>query len=219
VGAAAAPDTAQLFRSDVRAAVEPCAEAQPRAHVGAAVAPSVEQLSRSDAHAAVEPCAEAQPRAHVGAAVALNVEQLSRSDARAAVEPCAEAQPRAHVGAAAAPVAEARTCPHLSAAVEASTSPDRSAEASLHRAAVATTFLDNTGIHEQPSTRLDAAILRAQSKEALVGLGWKPAIATAAVASAWATVGPQASLEQLIFEALRSCPRSSATTEHAPRSR
>ena len=59
------------------------------------------------------------------------------------------------------------------------------------------------------ATKLDAAVLRAQGKQALVGLGWKPAIADAAVADALAALGPMAPLEQLIFEALRRCQRPS----------
>jgi len=55
--------------------------------------------------------------------------------------------------------------------------------------------------------KLDAAILRAHTKDALIGLGWKPAIAAAAVAAAAAGLGPETTLEQLIREALRRCPR------------
>jgi Holliday junction resolvasome RuvABC DNA-binding subunit len=59
-------------------------------------------------------------------------------------------------------------------------------------------------------SKLDAAIVSAQSKQALMGLGWKPAIANAAVAAALEKLGPAVPLEQLIFEALRQCPRPSA---------
>ena len=59
-------------------------------------------------------------------------------------------------------------------------------------------------------SQLDVAVLRTQSKEALVGLGWKPVIATAAVAAACAALGTEVTLEQLIFEALRRCPRRTA---------
>ena len=55
--------------------------------------------------------------------------------------------------------------------------------------------------------KLDAAILRTQAKEALVGLGWKPAIAAAAVAAAAADLGAGGTLEQWIRAALRRCPR------------
>ena len=60
--------------------------------------------------------------------------------------------------------------------------------------------------HDYTPSRLDVAILRTQSKEALVGLGWKPAIATAAVAEASVTLDAEATLESLIFEPLRRCP-------------
>jgi len=58
--------------------------------------------------------------------------------------------------------------------------------------------------------KLDAAIVCAQSKQALMGLGWKPAIANAAVAAALEKLGPAAPLEQIIVEALRQCPRPTA---------
>ena len=55
--------------------------------------------------------------------------------------------------------------------------------------------------------KLDAAIFLTPGKEALVGLGWKPAIALAAVAAASTALGAEATLERLIFEALRRCPK------------
>ena len=57
------------------------------------------------------------------------------------------------------------------------------------------------------ATSLDAALLRAQAKDALVGLGWKPGIARAAVDEARAHVGRDATLGSLIREALRRCPK------------
>ncbi len=56
-------------------------------------------------------------------------------------------------------------------------------------------------------TKFDAAILGTQAKEALVGLGWKPAMAQAASTAAAAALGTGATLERLIFEALRRCPK------------
>jgi len=53
--------------------------------------------------------------------------------------------------------------------------------------------------------KLGTAIVRTQAKDALVGLGWKSAVAQAAVAAAVATLGVEATLERLIFEALRRC--------------
>ncbi|TMQ14406.1 MAG: hypothetical protein E6J91_15515 [Deltaproteobacteria bacterium] len=56
-------------------------------------------------------------------------------------------------------------------------------------------------------SRLDSAMLRAQAKTALTGLGWKPAIACAAVDAALAAEGrAELTLERLIFESLRRCP-------------
>jgi hypothetical protein len=57
------------------------------------------------------------------------------------------------------------------------------------------------------ASKLDIAVLRTQAKEALIGLGWKSAIAQAAVAAASAVLGTQTTLEPLIFEALRRCPQ------------
>jgi len=54
---------------------------------------------------------------------------------------------------------------------------------------------------------LDVAILRTQTKEALIGLGWKPTIAIAAVTAAAAELGAGQTLEQWIRAALRRCPR------------
>lgn len=64
----------------------------------------------------------------------------------------------------------------------------------------------DTSVCASGTRRLDAAILRTQAKAALTGLGWKPAIARAAVAAAAAAQGEDVTLERLIFEALRRCP-------------
>jgi Holliday junction resolvasome RuvABC DNA-binding subunit len=61
------------------------------------------------------------------------------------------------------------------------------------------------------SSKLDAAIVRAQTKAALVSLGWTPSIATAAVATAAAALGAGVPLERLIREALRRCPMPRAS--------
>jgi hypothetical protein len=84
----------------------------------------------------------------------------------------------------------------------------------LHRGtlAIATTAsgqLEARRRNEPPSStsaKLDAAIVCTQARDALVGLGWKPAIARAAVDEAWFHVGSDAALEPLIREALRRCP-------------
>lgn len=56
------------------------------------------------------------------------------------------------------------------------------------------------------ASKLDAAVARAEARDALVGLGWRPAIAGGAVAAACERVGIGAPLEMLIREALRCCP-------------
>jgi hypothetical protein len=57
------------------------------------------------------------------------------------------------------------------------------------------------------ATRLDRAILETQAKTALIGLGWKPAIARVAISAALAECGDETPpLERLIFESLRRCP-------------
>jgi hypothetical protein len=57
-----------------------------------------------------------------------------------------------------------------------------------------------------PCAEPDAPDVPMQARDALVGLGWRPAIARAAVDEAWFHVGPDAAVELLIREALRRCP-------------
>jgi hypothetical protein len=59
-------------------------------------------------------------------------------------------------------------------------------------------------------TRWNATLISTQAKQALVGLGWKPKIAAAAVQAAASALGADIPIEQLIVEALRRCPRPSA---------
>ena len=59
--------------------------------------------------------------------------------------------------------------------------------------------------HVDAPTRLDVAVLRTQAKDALTKLGWKPMVAQAAVATAFAALGAETTIERLIFEALRRC--------------
>jgi len=61
--------------------------------------------------------------------------------------------------------------------------------------------------HEPPISRFGAVAMRTQARDALVGLGWKPGIAKAAVEEACASVGTDAGIELLIREALRRCPK------------
>ncbi|HET9624578.1 MAG TPA: HNH endonuclease signature motif containing protein [Kofleriaceae bacterium] len=49
------------------------------------------------------------------------------------------------------------------------------------------------------------AVTRTQAKDALTGLGWKPAVAVRAVDAAIEALGRDAALERVIFEALRRC--------------
>ncbi len=86
--------------------------------------------------------------------------------------------------------------------VRRSAEPSPIASVDAHVGAVA-----NSNAHVGAPTKLDSTIVRTQAKEALVGLGWKPALAQAAVAAASAALGSEATLERLIFEGLRRCPR------------
>jgi len=64
--------------------------------------------------------------------------------------------------------------------------------------------------HVGTNERHDAfsgAVMRTQARDALIGLGWKTAIASAAVAEACAHVGTDATVDVVIREALRRCPR------------
>jgi Holliday junction resolvasome RuvABC DNA-binding subunit len=79
-----------------------------------------------------------------------------------------------------------------------------------HVGALDVTSGASAGAHVGVASELAAAIVRAQAKAALTGLGWKPAIAHAAVVTAAATKGKGVSLERLIFEALRRCPAPKA---------
>lgn len=74
-------------------------------------------------------------------------------------------------------------------------------------AANATTSAADAGTRVDADSKFDAAILHTQAKAALTGLGWKPAIAHAAIAAAAASAqGAEVTLERLIFESLRRCP-------------
>ncbi len=93
-----------------------------------------------------------------------------------------------------------------------SADPSSSAMAGVHVGAVVHGDADvgavaSRSAHVGAPIKLDAAIFRTQAKEALVGLGWKPATAQAASAAASVALGTDATLERLIFEALRRCPK------------
>jgi hypothetical protein len=57
------------------------------------------------------------------------------------------------------------------------------------------------------AARLKTAALRAQARDALVGLGWRSGIASSAVTDAMELLGGEPSIEVVIREALRRCPR------------
>jgi hypothetical protein len=50
------------------------------------------------------------------------------------------------------------------------------------------------GAHVGAASKLDGTIVRTQAKAALIGLGWKPAIAHAAVTAAVAAEGTEVAL-------------------------
>jgi len=66
--------------------------------------------------------------------------------------------------------------------------------------------MGTNGRQRAPST-FGLAALRTQARDALVGLGWKRAIATAAVDEAWKHAGIEPTIDALIRDALRRCPR------------
>ncbi|HEX2687431.1 MAG TPA: HNH endonuclease signature motif containing protein [Kofleriaceae bacterium] len=111
------------------------------------------------------------------------------------------AHPGARVSATDGPVANPNPGAHVSA------SDIPIANAGAHGGATGGPIANpNPGAHVGAPGKLDAAILRTQVKAALTGLGWKPAIAHAAVAAAAAASGPDVTLEQLIRASLRHCP-------------
>jgi hypothetical protein len=79
-----------------------------------------------------------------------------------------------------------------------------------HPSATSTEEPTNRADHPR-ATRLDVAELCAEAKVALKQMGWKPATAQAAVRAAASMLGEHATLERVLFEALRQCPRPSAT--------
>jgi hypothetical protein len=80
------------------------------------------------------------------------------------------------------------------------------ASGSVHHTTHATPSTAHTRAHVDAASKLDVVILRTQAKAALTGLGWKPAIAHAAVGAAAAAQGADVTLEKLILESLRQCP-------------
>jgi hypothetical protein len=140
----------------------------------------------------------ADTRAHVGAPEVIS--GVSAGAHVGAIRVTSGARATAHVGAARV-TSGARATAHVGAPEVMS-----DARATAHVGAARVTSGARATAHVGAVSELDAAIVRTQAKAALTGLGWKPAIAAAAVAAAAAAQGAEVSLERLIFEALRRCP-------------
>jgi uncharacterized Zn-binding protein involved in type VI secretion len=123
------------------------------------------------------------PIANAGAHVDAAGVPIANASAHVDAPGVAIANAGAHVGAAGVPIANAGA--HVD---------------------VAGVPIANAGAHVDAPGKLDAAILRTQAKAALTGLGWRPAIAHAAVAAAAASSGADVTLEQLVRASLRYCP-------------
>ena len=147
--------------------------------------------------------------AGVSDASTMNTAAHADADAEASIS-----QARAHVGATdpAAPI-ESASASHPTVSpiprdvcvrVDASGMPHRSTEVAAERSAASAASTAGACAHVG-AARLDATILCTQAKAALTGLGWKPAVARAAVEAAVAQ-GSEMTLEQLIFDSLRRCP-------------
>jgi len=103
------------------------------------------------------------------------------------------------------PIAKADA--HVGAPTKLDVAPPHMQEKEVVRRPAGPSSVTWIGAHMGAPTSLDLAVLRTQAKEALMGLGWKPGIATAAVAAASAALDAEPTMEQLIFEALRRCPK------------
>ncbi|HEX8112705.1 MAG TPA: HNH endonuclease signature motif containing protein [Kofleriaceae bacterium] len=144
-----------------------------------------------------------RPSPHVGAreAVTSAIRPGAVADATDAALPVV--RPGAHVNATDTATPAARPSVHADARDAATPA----ARPGAHRDAMdAATPAACLGAHVGAADKLDVAIVRTQAKAALIGLGWKPAIAQAAVAAAAAATGTEMALERFIIEALRRCP-------------
>ena len=150
-------------------------------------------------HIEVRRSAEAESIA-VGAAAGAN----------AHVDEAASANPSVHVGAAAG----ANPSPHVGAAAD--TNPHAVETVLATSVSAHVGAANGTSVSAAGANKLDTVVLRTQTKEALVGLGWKPAIAAAAAAAACAALGAEAPLERLIFDALRRCRQPSTGPNSVP---
>jgi hypothetical protein len=81
------------------------------------------------------------------------------------------------------------------------------ARATLARSAHVGAKVSGRTTPTKPPSAFDATVTRTQARDALVGLGWKPHIAKAAIRDACAAIGDLVPVEVLIREALRRCPK------------
>jgi hypothetical protein len=173
------------------------------AHVGAGDARS--ERDRSSAATTRE---AANAGAHVGAGDARDERERSSAATTRAV-----ANAGAHVGAgdarderersSAATTRETANAGARGGAGDARDERERSSPATTRETA-------NAGAHVGAAAKLDGGELCTEAKAALTQMGWKSALAQAAVHRAVSTLGASATLESVIVEALRRCPRPSA---------
>jgi hypothetical protein len=124
-----------------------------------------------------------------------------------AASPAVTNEPRARAGSSAPMGANVRPSNEMDAASMAVTDgPHADMSRNAHVGAKVRISIAGNSAERQAPTALDMATFRSQAKDALVSLGWKPAIARSAVAAAVAALGPETTLERLIFESLRRCP-------------
>jgi hypothetical protein len=107
--------------------------------------------------------------------------------------------PNAHVGAVRPTESVSNAHMRAASAMEAA--------GAIRANAASTNSIAGPGTRTAGASEIDQVLLRTQAKAALVGLGWKPAIAGAAIADATAAMDRDSvTLERLIFESLRRCP-------------
>jgi hypothetical protein len=145
--------------------------------------------------------------AHMGAADVVAPVADGDAQAQAAIEPALRTEAGAHMDAVRSATSSATGAgAHMGAGGAAS-----KVAIGAHVGTANVTISTKAGdAPASAASRLDAAILCAQAKAALTGLGWKPAIAHAAVAAAAASQGVDVTLERLVFESLRRCPAPKA---------
>ena len=175
-----------------------------RAHVGAEPRPQGSMVKVDASVAACDWSPVVAPGVHVGAEPRLQGSRAGVDASSAAGGALTAADPDAHVGAGPRPQGSRAGVDASPAAGGTLTTADPDAHVGAMSSADP---VEDTSGRAGGACRLDAAILRTQAKAALTGLGWKPAIAHAAVAAAAEAQGADVTLERLIFEALRRCPK------------